>query len=160
MRLDVLPTRFRSVRAAIAVAVAATASLAVGCGDSTSADQTNAEFGHYTLVTVNGQTLPYTMTNTALGTVVIQNASIDLTSRSPAPGYSAVVNGTLNGQGPLRILSDSGTYARNGGTVTFSSQTVTGLTYPGTLNGSALSISVPGLAVGTTGTIVLGMQKS
>ena len=59
-------------------------------------------------MTVNGQALPYTMTNTALGTVVIQNASLDLTSRTPAPAYSAVVNGTVS-RGRLTV-NGSGTY--------------------------------------------------
>jgi len=158
MRLEGHLRRFRVGRSAIVAAIATIAAFGSGCGDSTAPDQ--GEFGHYTLVTVNGQALPYTMTNTALGTVVIQNASLDLTSRTPAPAYSAVVNGTVSGQGPLKILSDSGTYARTGGTLTFSSKAVTGLSYPGSLNGNTLSLSIPGLAVGTIGTIVLTMQRS
>ena len=128
----------------------------ISCGGSTTDNTAQSEVGTYTLVTVNGQALPYTVNNTSLGTAVIQSATLNLS----APAYTATVNGTVNGGATQRILADGGTYSRTGSTLTFSSTSAPGLVYAGAFSGSTLTVSIPGVAVGTTGTLQLGMQKS
>lgn len=159
MRVNGTFDQVRGTRALTGMAMIAILSISGACGGSDTTAPPETEFGVYTLTTVNGQPLPFTMNNTALGTVVIQNATLDLVSQASAPAYTAVVNGTVNGQATQRILADVGTYARTGATLTFSSTVAAGLTYPGTLNGNALTVSIPGAAIGSSGTIVLGMQR-
>lgn len=116
------------------------------------------EFGTYALVRMNNQTLPYTI-QTSAGTMVVQSASLTLAESSTGTlTYAATVNGTKDGvQGVL--LSDAGTYAVSGTTLTFSSSAVPGLIYPGSRSGDMVTVSVPGLAVGASGTISLAFEK-
>jgi hypothetical protein len=136
--------------------------LAAGCSDDdppTGTTTTN-EYGRYTLAGVNNQSLPYTVSSSIAGTMVVRSATLDLTaSASGNPTYVANIAGTLNGQSQT-ILSDMGTYARSGGTLTFSSTTIPGATYVGSVGtGNALAVNVPGLAFGTSGTLVLAFTK-
>lgn len=128
------------------------------CGsDSTSPSET--VFGTYSLVTVNGQPLPFTLSGTELGTVVIQSATVDLISQSGSAAYSATVIGTENGGASTNIITDAGTFTSSGSTLTFSSSLAPPLAYQGTLNGNVLTVTIPAAAVGGTGTIVLGLQR-
>src|SRR5690348_8079291 len=114
------------------IAVLAAGLLAAGvvaCGDSSS--PTQSEVGHYTQLTVNGQSLPATITGTAQGTVVIQSASVDLvapTSSTAKPTYSATVTGTATATGSTarQLLADNGTYSLVGTAITFTSNTLLG----------------------------------
>jgi hypothetical protein len=132
-----------------------------GCGDSTS--PVNSEFGHYTLATVNGQSLPFTMTGTVRGTIVVQNATIDLSAGTTASGgkpqYLAGITGTANAAGPQQILTDNGTYALTGATLTFSSNLAPGVQYVGALNNNELTLTLPGVLFGTSGTFVLLLRR-
>src|SRR5689334_23321056 len=100
-------TRFARATRALTAAVIVVGSMSVSAcgGDSTSPDN-QPEFGHYTVVTVNGQPLPFTV-STGAGTVVVQSATLDLNSASPSPLYTAVINGTTNGAATQ--ISDGGT---------------------------------------------------
>jgi hypothetical protein len=151
--------RKRSMRALVACAVLAL--VATGCGSDSTSPNT-AEFGHYTLVSVNGQNLPFTLTGTPLGTVVIQSGSIDLAAGTTASAnkstYLAGVAGTATGIS-RQLLTDNGTYVLTGTSVTFSSSLLAGAQYAGTIADNALTLNVPGALVGTTGTLVLKMTR-
>jgi hypothetical protein len=150
-----------SSRAILSVAMLALIG-ALGCGDDSTSPNT-AEFGHYTLVRVNGQALPFTLTNTPLGTVVVQSGSIDLAAGTAASGnkstYVAGVAGSRPGQPSGQLLTDNGTYVLTGTTLTFSSALLVGAQYVGAISDDALTVTVPGTLFGTTGTIVLQLQR-
>src|SRR5688500_18189694 len=90
-----------------------------GCSDDDPASPAR-EFGTYTRVRANAQSLPFA-TTTLAGNMVVQSATLLLTpATSGNPTYAASVQGTANGvQGTL--LTDAGTYAVSGGTLTFTS---------------------------------------
>ena len=130
---------------------------AAGCSDDDPVGVIR-EFGTYSLVRMNNQPLPYTIT-TSEGTMIVQGASLALAQTSTGTlTYSATVNGTRDGvQGVL--LSDAGTYTVSGSSLTFASSTVAGLVYPGARSGNTVTVSVPGVAVGASGTITLAFEK-
>ncbi|HKO16302.1 MAG TPA: hypothetical protein VJU87_08685 [Gemmatimonadaceae bacterium] len=134
--------------------------MAAAChGDSTAPPA--SEGGTYTLVSVNGQALPASISNTAVGTVVIQSATLDLVPGSSSSTYTAVVTGTEGGsQASQAIISDAGTYVRSGSTITFTSSVASGLAYAGSLNGTSLAVGVPGQAIGASGTLSLVLHRS
>ena len=129
-----------------------------GCSeDPTSGNR--PEFGAYTLLQVNNQNLPFALT-TNEGDLVVQAASLTLAA-SPSDGpstYAATVNGTKNGEFMV-LLTDGGTYTRTGATITFSSLLVPGLTYPGAVSGNVVTVTIPGVTIGTTGSFALRFQK-
>ena len=154
-------TTFSRLRPSALMLLVAFTSFAAACGGDKTTSPTN-EFGHYTLLTVNGQNLPFTLTGTARGTVVIQSASIDLSAATSAssgkPVYLAGVSGTANGQAQ-QLLADNGTYTLTGTSVTFTSSIVPTVQYAGVVNGNQLTLTLPGLLFGTTGTIALVLQR-
>lgn len=154
-------TRMSRRRPTTLLLLVAFTSFAAACGSNDTTSPTN-EFGHYTLLTVNGQNLPFTLTGTARGTVVIQSASIDLSAATSAssgkPVYLAGVSGTAGGQAQ-QLLADNGTYTLTGTSVTFTSSIVPTVQYAGVINGNQLTVTLPGLLFGTTGTIALVLQR-
>jgi len=154
-------TTLSRLRPSALMLLVAFTSLAAGCGSDDTTSPTN-EFGHYTLLTVNGQNLPFTLTGTSRGTVVIQSASMDLSAATSAssgkPVYLAGVSGTANGQAQ-QLLADNGTYTLTGTSVTFTSAIVPTVQYAGVVNGKQLTLTLPGLLFGTTGTIALVLQR-
>jgi hypothetical protein len=145
------------------VTCAALALIAIGAcgGDSTSPNTT--EFGHYTLVSVNGQNLPFTLTGTIRGTVVVQSGSVDLAAGTATSGnkptYLAGVAGTAGTSGTSQLLTDNGTYVLTGTAITFSSALLAGAQYGGALADNAITLTLPGALLGTTGNIVLKLQR-
>ena len=139
------------------VAALAALVIAAGCGGSTSPQISEA--GTYNLTTVNGQSLPVTITGTTRGTVVIQSATLVLTSGNPST-FSATVNGTAGGGATTTLVGASGTYVRSGTSLTF---TATGAPIPftGTVdNNCHVVVALPGQVIGTTSTLQLGLSKS
>ena len=136
-------------------------SFVAACGSDETTSPTN-EFGHYTLVSVNGQAVPFTLTGTPRGTVVVQSGSMDLsgptTTSAGKSVYVATLSGTAAGQSQ-QLVADAGTYTVSGTTITFTSALPVVGTYTGVMNGNALTVSVPGLALGIAGTITLVVQR-
>jgi hypothetical protein len=129
-----------------------------GCGsDSTSVE---SEAGTYNVISVNGQSLPFTITGTLRGTVVISGGSITLSHTGSNSQYGALVTGTAGGVGPQQLIADAGSYALTGGTVTFTSSVGAGVQYVGARTGNDISIALPGALFGTTGTITIVVRKS
>lgn len=132
--------------------------LAIGACGGTTETQTQSEAGTYSLLNVNGQSLPVTITNTSLGTVIIQSASVVLTPGSPGT-YTASITGRVGGGPTTTIVSDAGSYVRSGASVTFTSSN-SPFPYTGTINGSNghLTVALPGAAIGATGTATLQLE--
>lgn len=152
-----LQTRSRLSPRLLAASVVCAVGLAgTDCSDS---NEPSTEAGQYSLVSINGQPLPLTIPNTQSGTVVVQSGSVTLTPGTAGDSaYTASVLGTVNGEaGPL--LADVGTYSRSGSSVTFTSTTLQGLVYAGTLGNDQLTITLAGELIGTTGTFALELQK-
>jgi hypothetical protein len=152
-----LQTRRRMSPRLLAASVVWSAGLAgTDCSDS---NGPSTEFGQYSLVSINGQGLPFTIPNTQRGTVVVQSASVTLAPGTAADStYTASVLGTVNGEAGT-VLADVGTYSRSGSTVTFHSTALQGFVYAGTLGNDQLTITVPGESIGTTGTLTLELRK-
>jgi hypothetical protein len=111
-------------------------------------------------VTVNGQQLPVTITNTSLGTVVIQSATVVLASAG-TPTYTASITGTAGGGASTTIVSDFGTYVRAGNTITFTSSSAP-ISFAGSVNDSNghITVALPGAAIGSlTTTLQLELAK-
>lgn len=128
------------------------------CGGGSTESKTHTEVGTYHLLTVNGQSLPVTITNTALGTVVIQSATVVLTSAS-ASTYTASITGTAGGAPSTTIVSDAGSYVRSGTTITFTSSSAP-VSFAGTVNDSNghLTVALPGAAIGAAITTSLQLE--
>ena len=142
------------------VALLATAIVVAACGGSTSTDVSDhAEAGTYTLLTVNGQSLPVTITGTSLGTVVIRSATVILNAGS-ALSYTAAVTGSVSGAPSAPFLNDAGSYVRSGSTLTFTSS-VAPISYSGTYNSSTghVTVALPGAAIGVANTLQLELAK-
>jgi len=139
--------------------VAALAVLAASCSSDHSTSP-GAVAGTYTLTTVNGQGLPFHLASATLGQVVIQSATITLTPGSPSSAYQATVSGTVNGSPTTTLISDTGTYTLSGASLTFSSTSIPLLSFGGSFSNNTLTVSVPGQAIGASGTLVLGLSKS
>lgn len=140
--------------------VAALAVLAAGCSSNDSTSPGTVAAGTYTLTTVNGQGLPFSLTSTTLGQVVIQSARISLTPGSPSSTYQATVSGTVNGSPTTTLISDAGTYTVSGASLSFSSTSVPLFSFDGSFTSNSLTVSLPGQAFGGSGTLVLGLSKS
>jgi hypothetical protein len=135
----------RAVRVAIAAAAIA---LLGACGsDSTGPHNANVA-GGYGLRTVDGASLPFTVPNTGDNTVIVQSASITLSSDST---YTAVASGTENGE-PTSIITDAGSYSVSGSQVTFTSTVIQGGHYTGNVTSTSLTVTIIGAFVGSTNT--------
>jgi hypothetical protein len=134
----------------------ATGLAGMDCSDS---NEPRPESGKYSLVSINGEPVPFTIPNTQAGTVVVQSGSVTLTPGTAGDSaYVATVLGTRNGEAGA-VLEDVGTYSRSGSSVTFTSTALQGIVYPGTLVNDQLTITVAGELIGTTGTFALELRK-
>jgi hypothetical protein len=131
----------------VAIAAAAVAMLAACGSDSTGPRTTNVS-GTYTLTSVDGSSLPFTIPNTGDNIEIVDNATVTLNSDS---SYTAVANGTENGDSTT-IITDAGHYSVSGSQVTFTSSVIQGGTYTGSVSGSTLTVSIIGAFVGSTNT--------
>jgi hypothetical protein len=139
-----------SVRFARFAFAAAVVALFAGCGsDSTGPKNANVA-GTYSLTTVNGQSLPFTVTNTGEDVEIVQDATITLTSDST---YSVSANGTLNGS-DATLLTDAGHYVVSGNQITFTSTIFTGGHYTASFTSGpssrSLTATIPGAVVGSS----------
>ena len=150
--IDARSRRPRALLRALTLSVLAAA--LVACSDDPSSSR--SPFGTYTLVRVNDQPLPFAIT-TAEGNMVVQSASLTLSpGLADNPTYSASISGTDDGVAGV-LLVDLGQYAVTGSTITFTS--ASGLVYPGTLASDVVTVSVPGAALETSGTITMRFER-
>jgi hypothetical protein len=125
-------------RASIAVPILALA-LSLACGHDSSTDPNNASLGGvYSLSTVNGTALPFTVAN---GTTSVTLTS-DVLTVTDAGGWSEAfaIRVTQNGTSANQTGGDTGTWTRTGASVTFTSATG-GTAYTGTFTGGGFTLS-------------------
>lgn len=105
--------------------------------------------GTYSLATIDGSPLPYTVPNNPTNTIVIQSGTVTLGSDN---SYTIGGTGTSDGGDPQQVVADAGTYAFSGSTVTFTSTSHPGLIYTATATTTTLTETVPGGFAGSTNT--------
>jgi len=146
-----LSSRGRIVRPASALALAAMVATLAACGadkKSVTGPPTNV-VGTYSLVTVDGGSLPYTVPNNPNHTIVVTSGTVLLNADHT---YTIGGTGTSDGGDPQEVIADAGDWSLTGSTVTFTSGTHSGLIYTGTATNTNLTESVPGATVGSTNT--------
>ena len=112
--------------------------LVLACGDSGTNPSTADISGTYTLQTIGGSPLPYTVQS---GTTTVTLTSDVITVGSDG-SWAEAEDFTLvsNGQTSTTSDSDGGTWTRSGTAVTFSSQTTGGTAYTGTYTNDTLTL--------------------
>jgi hypothetical protein len=155
-----LSSRSRVVRPVTALALAAVVATVAACSIASKKGVTAPTnvAGTYSLATVDGNGLPYTVPNNPNHTVVIQSATVVLGSDH---SYTIGGTGTSDGGSPQQVIADAGTYTLSGSTVTFTSTTHSGLIYTGTATTSTITETVPGAFAGSTNaTFTLVLDKT
>jgi hypothetical protein len=130
--------RPRLFRTAVALLVAA--SLAA-CGSDSIAPRDVA--GSYSLSTIDGSTLPYTVPNSP-PVAIISTGFVVLSADST---YTYQASGSLNGVGSGDVADDHGTYKVSGSSVTFTSIKYNGSRYTADASSTGLTSTVPGAIV-------------
>lgn len=134
----------------VALTLAAVVATLAACGgDKKSPTGPTNVAGTYSLATIDGNPLPFTVPNNPHHTVVVQSATMTLGSDH---SYTLAGTGTSDGGASTQVVADAGTYAFSGSTVTFTSTTYPGLIYSGTATSSAITETVPGAFGGSTNT--------
>jgi hypothetical protein len=151
-------SRSRVVRSVAALALAAVVATLAACGGATKVAGPTNVVGTYSLATVDGSALPFTVPNNPNHTVVVQSATVTLGSDH---SYTIGGTGTSDGGAPEQVIADAGTYTFSGSTVTFTSSSHSGLIYTATATSSTLTETVPGAFAGSTNTsFVLVLNKT
>jgi len=146
----ILSSRGRVVHLVTALALAAVVATLAACGsDNTGVTGPTDVSGTYSLASVDGNALPFTVPNNPNHTVVVQSATVTLgTDHS----YTIGGTGTSDGGDPEQVIADAGTYTLSGSTVTFTSSTHATLIYTATATSTTLTEIVPGAFAGSTNT--------
>ena len=145
-----LSSRSRAVRSAAALALVALVATLAACGsDKKSTTGPSDVTGTYSLATIDGNTLPFTVPNVPDHTIIIQSGSIVLNSDH---SYTVGGAGTSDGGDPQQVIADAGTYAVSGSTVTFTSTAHPPAIYHATATSTTLTATAPGGFAGSTNT--------
>jgi hypothetical protein len=140
----------RVIRPVAALVLAAVVATAAACGsDSNNGTGPKDVSGTYSLTTVDGNTLPFTIPNTPEHTIVVTSATATLGSDHT---YTIAGMGTEDGSDPGTVIADEGTYTVSGSTVTFTSSTFSGASYTAVARTGTLTVTVPGAVAGSTNT--------
>jgi len=120
------------------IAMLALATL-VACGDNSTNPNTDSISGTYTLQTINGSQIPYTVSNGSTSTTLTSDVLTvaDNGSWSEIITYRQTVNGTTSNG----TESDSGTWSRSGTSVNFYSNVYQSTSYAGSYSNNTLSMS-------------------
>ncbi len=151
--------RSRIIRfAAALVFVALTAALAAcGSAKKTTTGPTDVT-GTYSLATVDGNTLPYTVPNVPDHTIIVQSGTIILNSDH---SYTVGGTGTSDGGEPQQVIADAGTYSLSGSNLTFTSSAHPPAVYTATATSTTLTVIAPGGFAGSSNTsFTLFLNKS
>lgn len=145
-----LSSRSRVVRPIVALAFAAAVATLAACGsDNNNGTGPTDVTGTYSVSTIDGNSLPYTVPNNPDHTIVVQSGTVTLGSDH---SYTIGGSGTSDGGATQQVLADAGTYSVSGSTVTFTSTTHSGGIYTATATSSTLTVAAPGAFVGSTNT--------
>jgi len=141
-----MSSRFRFAKPLLALVLGAALATLAACGsDTTNGTGPMNVSGSYSLATVDGNTLPYTIPGTGDNVRVVTSATATLNTDN---SYTVVASGTENGS-DSQILTDAGTYSVSGSTVTFTSSTFGGASYSAVATSSTITATVPGVIVGS-----------
>jgi hypothetical protein len=130
-----------------ALAIAVVVSTLAACGGTKKSTGPTDVAGTYSLATIDGSSLPYTVPNNPNHTIVVQSATMTLGADH---SYNLSGTGTSDGGASTQVVADAGTYAFSGTTVTFTSTAYAGLIYAGTATSTTITESVPGTFGGST----------
>jgi hypothetical protein len=131
------------------VLVAAVATLAACGSDKKTTTGPTDVTGTYSLVTIDGNSLPFTVPNVPEHTIVITSGTIVLNSDH---SYTVGGTGTSDDGDPQQVIADAGTYALSGSTVTFTSSAHPPAIYTATATSTTLTAIAPGGFAGSTNT--------
>ncbi|MEP7065620.1 MAG: hypothetical protein ABI889_06270 [Gemmatimonadota bacterium] len=141
---------YPSARFMRAMMAAASVAMLAACGSDSTGPKNAGVQGTYTLLSVNGSPLPYTVPNTGEDVRIVQDATITLGADST---YAVHATGTENGSAST-IVTDAGHYTVSGNQVTFTSTMISGAHYTAnyaTTPGSpTLTATIAGLFVGSS----------
>jgi hypothetical protein len=136
-------------RTAIAI-IAAVCLSACGGGDSGTGPTTGtAVAGSYSLKTVNGSPLPYTIIAQGTSKLEITADVITLTANGSSSGsvsQLSTLRNTQNGQATTSTQTDAGTYTLNGSAISIKWSS-DGSISTGSLSGNSMTITDQGLAL-------------
>lgn len=118
--------------------------LAACGGDGGSTGPDNGHVGTYTLQTVNGGGLPFTVVQVGANRLEITAGRITLNADNTLSG-SLTTRETVNGAVTTEQGLETGTYVRNGTNISY--QTSDGETGAMTLSGSSLTQTIEGLTL-------------
>jgi hypothetical protein len=146
------------IRIAAAFVLTLLVAVVVACGsDKKGVTGPGDVTGTYSLATIDGHSLPYTVPNNPDNTIIIQSGQVVLNSDH---SYTIGGTGTSDGGDPQQVIADAGTYTLTGSDVTFTSTTFTSLVYHATATSSSLTETVPGAFGGSTNaTFTLVLNK-
>lgn len=134
----------RVIRGVAALVLAAVVASVVACGSDSNGPRDDS--GTYSLTTVDGSTLPFTVPDTPNHTIVLNSAT---TTLNPDHTYTISADGVEDGADPATVIADHGTYSVSGSTVTFvSALSIESYTAAATTN--ALTFTVPGSFAGSS----------
>lgn len=146
----IMSSRNRVVRPVGTIALAVAVATLAACGSSKkTVTGPTSVVGTYSLATIDGSPLPFTVPNNPSHTIVVQSGTATLNADN---SYSLGGTGTSDGGDPQQVVADVGTYVFSGSTVTFTSTAHPGGVYAATATTTTLSESVPGAIVGSTNT--------
>jgi len=143
-----LSSRSRVIGPVSTLALAAVVATLAACGadKKTSTGPTDV-VGTYTVVSIDGNSLPFTVPDVPEHTIVVQSGTVVLNSDH---SYTASGTGTSDGGDPQQVIADVGTYSVSGSTVTFTSTSHSSLVYTGTTTSTTLTAVLPGGFAGST----------
>ena len=115
----------------------------VACGGDSSTNPSASIAGTYTLRTVNGSALPFTVYSDVTTKIEVTDDAITLNDGGTFT-ESGHTRTTTNGRVTTESIVDAGTYVRNGTAITLKG--ADGTPTPGSLNGSSLTLTDTGIS--------------
>jgi len=127
-----------SARLVVAAVLAATIAMASACGSDSPTGPKNVS-GTYTLHTVDGLPLPFTVTNPRDHAIVINSVTATLDSNGT---YAVAGTGTQDGHAST-VITDAGTYSQSGTAMHFTSTTFQA-EYSASARTDSITVTLPG----------------
>jgi hypothetical protein len=131
------PARF--AKSLLALALGASLAFASACGSVSPTGPKNVP-GTYSLQTVDGSPLPFTVPDGRDHVIVINAVTATL---NPNNTYALAGTGTEDGDANT-VLTDAGHFTQSGGTLNFTSTTLGGATYTASAKTDSFTVRLPG----------------
>ncbi len=127
-----------SARLVLAAVLAATIAIASACGSDSPTGPKDVS-GTYTLQTVDGLSLPFTVTNPREHAIVINSVTATLNSNGT---YAVAGTGTQDGNAST-VITDAGSYTQSGPALHFTS-TMFQAEYSASAKTDSITVTLPG----------------